>query len=479
MITDSDIYYIDALLKPISWTGTTEESAALTYTFSGLSLLQDSGYSAIATLDSVQQSSARLAMTAWANVADVSFAQASSSQVLGGFVDLVFAEGELGSGTAGTTIISYSGDQLLYADVYVDRDQTSFSLGQYGYFTFLHEIGHALALKHPGDYGDGDAPPYLPYAEDSQNASVMSYDSSVLGTNYPITPMIYDIAAIQYLYGANHDYNAGDNSYSFTGAREAMTLWDGAGTDTVDTSGYSGAAWVDLREGLANESAVGQTHFWMAFGANIEQATTGAGDDTLYGNPLANVLRAGDGDDTLTGGAAADAVFGNLGVDVLYGNLGNDTLYGGQGVDSVYGGKEDDMLFGNMENDSLLGGAGNDTFHGGLGNDSLSGGDGADVLFGDKGDDTLDGGSGADVFTFAATCGDDVITLFELPGAGAGDVIHIQSNINGSGITTVTEALDAVTYGGGSAVVDLGAGDSVTILNVTVDSFTAADFAIF
>jgi len=49
----------------------------------------------------------------------------------------------------------------------------------------------------------------------------------------PTTPMRYDIAAMQYLYGPNTTYNAGDTIYTFAGdARYNQTIWDAGGIDT-------------------------------------------------------------------------------------------------------------------------------------------------------------------------------------------------------------------------------------------------------
>jgi hypothetical protein len=65
----------------------------------------------------------------------------------------------------------------------------------------LHELGHAMGLKHPGNYHDGngsDAPPYLPAAEDDSLNTVMSYNGDFAGP----APRPYDLLAANFLYGS-------------------------------------------------------------------------------------------------------------------------------------------------------------------------------------------------------------------------------------------------------------------------------------
>nr|MDP9415983.1 M10 family metallopeptidase C-terminal domain-containing protein [Pseudomonadota bacterium] len=254
--------------------------------------------------------------------------------------------------------------------------------GNYDYVSFLHEIGHNLGLKHPHE--TKGQRPALPASVDSSEYTVMSYYSYAYSTatkytaegwGFPQTYMMLDIAALQHLYGANFDYNAGNTTYSWdkdTGAyfingirqwtpganRVFMTIWDGGGIDTYDLSNYNDGVSIDLRPGAwTTTSAVqlanlGNGNFARGNVANaltfagdprslIENAIAGAGNDTVIGNEASNsfFLQHG-GDDSASGGlgndifyyggalTAADRNDGGEGADtlVLQGNYANLTL---------------------------------------------------------------------------------------------------------------------------------------------------------
>ena len=55
----------------------------------------------------------------------------------------------------------------------------------------------------------------------------------------------------------------------------------------------------------------------------------------------------------------------------------------------------------------------------------------------------------------------------------------IAANINGTGVAVSADMLGRVTYSSGTAMIDLGGGNSITIQNITADSLTADDFTIF
>lgn len=526
------VYYTDALMEGISWTGGKGSAATVSYSFT---FSAEGG----TTFNATQQAAALQAMQAWANVANITF-----SQQFGG--DLTFSQDNLGFGVLGLTSTFFSGDQILSSEVQIDDSINNLAVGAQGYMVLLHELGHALGLKHPGNYGLSSSGPYLPDDEDNLQNSVMSYNNSALVTssgNPPSTPMLYDIAAMQEIYGANTSYNSGNSTYSFNGSSQAMTIWDGAGNDTVNASFYGGGGvQIDLREGEDYVTRIGQAVVLMAFGANIENAVGSIRADRITGNDLTNQLFGGNDNDTITGGAGNDTLYGGDGIadpddgndvmagengaDLMFGNTGNDTMYGGIGIadaesssDTIYGGLGADAIYGNSGNDSLYGGgSGSDPDDG---DDTIAGGNGADVIFGNggndfiygggggvdpnegsdliyagfgddtvlanggndtihggPGNDVLHGGAGDDIYVFHSSGGVDIIQFFQGAGAGSGDMIHIQSNINGSGITTAAQAAAAVTQGSdGSGVLDLGGGHQVIIWGVGT-SLTADDFSI-
>lgn len=211
----------------------------------------------------------------------------------------------------------------------------------------LHEIGHAIALSHPGDYNGGGSS-YENDAEfyqDSEQYSVMSYWSgektgAVLGRyatdeNGDSVYMggatglgLYDIAALQRVYGANEttfatdttygfNSNTGDDGWTLDGKTDWIhaAIWDAGGNDTIDMSGYAEDAEIDLREEAFSSTGGLKYNLAIAKGAVVENAVGGTGNDTLRGNAVANNLIGGDGNDQLRGDGGDDTLDGGSGTD--------------------------------------------------------------------------------------------------------------------------------------------------------------------
>lgn len=101
----------------------------------------------------------------------------------------------------------------------------------------------------------------------------------------------------------------------------------GAGIDTVRFTGTA-AIKVNLYQAVAQVTGQGIDTI-----RNVENVTSGAGNDVLYGSALANTLDGGAGQDLLWGLGGNDRLLGGAGNDTLRGGLGDDTLTGGQGQD--------------------------------------------------------------------------------------------------------------------------------------------------
>lgn len=500
---------IDALLGGTKWGLSIGSGVSLTYSFpwavSGTSAYWASNYGEGENqhgsgFNATQQSAFASALQSWSRFANLTYSETSDNQFVVGDIRAAFWNA---STHAGSSAHAYYPDG--YApeggDVWIYSSQipttTSFSQGSFDYFTLIHEIGHTLGLKHSFEGVAGNSAT-LSASWDHYHYTVMSYSayenapSSGWLSTYPTSPMWFDIQALQYLYGANTTYNNGDTTYSYSENQKVFeTLWDAGGVDTIKyESTYTGGT-IDLRAGywsklgtsLYDENFRTYNDLIIYNGVTIENATGGEAGDTLTGNDVGNVLTGNGGNDLLTGNGGNDTLYGNTGADTLYGNTGSDTLYGGQQGDTLYGGQDndtlygnysDDFLYGNLGDDVLYGGQDNDYLHGGGGNDFLYGNLGTDTLVGGIGNDTLSGGDGADTFSFEASQGVDSITDFS---AAAGDKISIASGTNG--ITTAAQALSHLTTdSSGYAVLDLGSGNSVTLIGVASTSLSASAFVI-
>lgn len=202
--------------------------------------------------------------------------------------------------------------------------------------------------------------------------------------------------------------------------------------------------------------------YYLRVGEELDSAT---GRYKLF----ADLGRAGDGDDTITGTAGANGVFAGGGNDTVSLGAGNDRAYGANG------------------NDTLLGEAGEDWLVGGPGRDRLRGGDDADVLAGATGADTLIGGRGGDIFLFLSAQdsrsgeydtirGGDGATAFQGAGAAAGDLIDL-SRIDAKAGVRGNQAFE-LEDGPGRGHVWIKDAGSVTIIRASTDTDSAAEIVI-
>jgi len=262
-------------------------------------------------------------------------------------------------------------------------------------FTVLHEIGHALGLKHPMEWDKSpipilQQPPYLDPTQGYWSYSAMmsrEYTDRYSTLPAPSTFMLYDVAELQSLYGAGVG-NSGDNIYTFNGTPTRTTIWDAGGTDTISAAGSSASALINLNEtkfsSIVNDSnydpGLPANNIAIAYGVTIENAIGSSQADVIIGNKVANTIKGGAGDDLIFGD---EVVAKKIIPDGLYRgwqfDAGLDWFKGKYQVDGTTGDQDGDILSGEAGADWIYGGAGDDRLSGGADNDYLDGGQGIDT----------------------------------------------------------------------------------------------------
>ena len=275
--------------------------------------------SGVAALSDAAKSAVRAALATWSSVANIHFIETADNASGHGTLRFAWTASPVNeqSFTYGPGTSDKAGDIWLNSLAPWD----SFAPGSYGYSTLIHEMGHALGLKHPFE-----GAVKLPAQQESYSYSLMSYTAYAGSAGSwvdfePTTPMLYDLLAIQSMYGVNPTTRSGDDTYVFTeNQRYFQTLWDAGGNDTIVWQGQSQGTRIDLNAGKFSQLGEPLTYWsedfsssWtdrdtvsIAFGVAIENAVGGDANDTLIGNTLVNRLTGGLGNDSLDGGAGLD-----------------------------------------------------------------------------------------------------------------------------------------------------------------------------
>lgn len=479
-----------------------------------------------------------LAFQRWADVANLQFTQVTETAAgVVGDIRIAFSSA-VSSDFWGYTKLFSDGSDPSQGDIWIEpsiRDGT-FQPFTYDFVAIMHEIGHALGLDHPFDGN------IIPEGFDNARFTIMSYTSpegvfffqpGQTQAQYIITtPGVYDIAAVQEIYGANMAFRTGNDVYAFTpGQPVYQTIWDAGGNDTFDVSAFLLGCTITLVAGRYSQLSYSTTtlepNIGIAFKCTIENAKGGAGGDTIAGNTANNRLWGNGGNDVMNGAAGNDMLYGGSGSDTENGGSGNDTFDGGSdsGNDILNGGTGTDAVnyaaakaavtvslgagtavgtaagdaaqigqdrLSGIENaigtafaDRLTGSREANVLSGGAGEDRLSAAAGSDILIGGAGRDFLTGGTGADTFRFAAgdfgglsTATSDRIIDFSHAQGDRIDLSALDANTVGGTANDAFSFIGTQAFGKVAGQLRVGTMSGLTVVSGDTNGDGLADFMI-
>ncbi len=253
------------------------------------------------------------------SILDVNFEEKQGSE---GTNNLVIAE-SIQPSTAGYSFFPNNFYEL-GSDVFMSREHNSpfyisENITNYDYEILLHEIGHALGLKHPFA-ADGSNASVLSGLEDKTYFTAMSYDESSAAYSGEFRPL--DLMALTKFYGVSPLYNAKNDTYNFNSFSGTFIV-DGGGVDKIDAASSSDNIYIDLRpgghsyKGSKSNFITDANQLTISHGTRIEDVTTGSGDDYIIGNELSNSIITSSGNDKIFSSEGSDTVNSGSGIDIV------------------------------------------------------------------------------------------------------------------------------------------------------------------
>ena len=215
------------------------------------------------------------------------------------------------------------------------------------------------------------------------------------------------------------------------------------GTDAVTLEDYFSGNYYRIEKIVFDD---GTTWAYSDLASRLTQTGTSGNEYWTGLRDQSNRMNGMAGNDSLSGGQLADIIDGGDGNDDLHGYAGNDTLVGGNGNDTLEGDAGDDSLSGGKGNDRLQGNAGNDTYF-------FNQGDGVDTI------SDFDGRTSLDTLTFGSGITSDRLGFS-----------HVGNNLEISVRGTADKVIIENWYISSSYQVErISTADNVTIINTALE----------